>query len=209
VLIAGLAVVLVAVLLWSEFRGWRLGVWLTKPAASACFVALAVHLGAGRSSYGLWILGGLLACWLGDVLLIADRTGAFRAGIVSFLTGHLLYSVAFLQHGVRAGWVVMAALPMTAMAWAIGRPLTSRVPSPLKRAVRAYIVVISMMLALGVGAWGTSREAVFLVAPSGFYLSDLAVARDRFVRPGFINRWLGLPLYYGAQLLFAWSVTVR
>ena len=38
-----------------------------------------------------------------------------------------------------------------------------------------------------------------------FYLSDLGVARQRFVSPGLINRFVGLPLYYGAQLLFAFS----
>jgi len=36
-----------------------------------------------------------------------------------------------------------------------------------------------------------------------FWLSDLAVARDRFVRPGFVNPLVGLPLYYAAQLLLA------
>jgi hypothetical protein len=36
-----------------------------------------------------------------------------------------------------------------------------------------------------------------------FYLSDLAVARDRFVRPGLANRLVGLPLYYAGQVLLA------
>jgi len=39
-----------------------------------------------------------------------------------------------------------------------------------------------------------------------FFLSDLLVARDRFVAPGFGNRLLGLPLYYAAQLLLASAV---
>ena len=38
-----------------------------------------------------------------------------------------------------------------------------------------------------------------------FYLSDIMVARDRFVAPGFANRLVGLPLYFGGQLLLAWS----
>ena len=36
-----------------------------------------------------------------------------------------------------------------------------------------------------------------------FYVSDLFVARERFVTPGFVNKALGLPLYYGGQLLLA------
>jgi hypothetical protein len=36
-------------------------------------------------------------------------------------------------------------------------------------------------------------------------VSDLFVARDRFVQPGFVNRLLGLPLYYAAQAMLAIS----
>ena len=39
-----------------------------------------------------------------------------------------------------------------------------------------------------------------------FFLSDLAVARDRFVAKGWVNRVWGLPLYYFGQVLLATSV---
>lgn len=39
-----------------------------------------------------------------------------------------------------------------------------------------------------------------------FYLSDLAVARDRFVKSSFLNRALGLPTYYLGQLLLAFTI---
>jgi hypothetical protein len=57
-----------------------------------------------------------------------------------------------------------------------------------------------------VALWG---NGVILAAAVAFYLSDLAVARDRFVAPGFRNRLWGLPLYYGAQLLFVWTVSLE
>jgi hypothetical protein len=38
--------------------------------------------------------------------------------------------------------------------------------------------------------------------------SDVAVARDRFVAPSVGNRLWGLPLYFVAQLLLAWTVTL-
>ena len=41
-----------------------------------------------------------------------------------------------------------------------------------------------------------------------FTASDIAVVRDRFVAPGFVNRLWGLPLYYAAQLIIAWSIMV-
>ena len=43
----------------------------------------------------------------------------------------------------------------------------------------------------------------------GFYLSDLSVARDRFVVSAFVNRLWGLPLYYAAQVALGWSVHVE
>jgi uncharacterized membrane protein YhhN len=76
--------------------------------------------------------------------------------------------------------------------------------------VAAYVVVISVMV---VGAWtmlGDSslnfagRLAAFIGAVS-FYLSDLFVARDRFLKTEFTNRLIGLPLYYLGQFLLAFS----
>jgi uncharacterized membrane protein YhhN len=39
-----------------------------------------------------------------------------------------------------------------------------------------------------------------------FYVSDIFVARQRFVRTEFLNRRIGLPLYYGGQFMLAFSV---
>lgn len=208
VLIVWLLVALVALLLWCESKGWRTAAWFIKPLASAAFVAFALRMGARESVYGLWVLAALVACWLGDVLLIPAHKDSFRAGILSFLVGHIFYSVAFVVYGVDARWVVLGAVPLAGIAWFVGGLLLGRVDGSLRRPVVAYILVISGMLALGIGAWAPAREMVFLIAPTAFYLSDLAVARNRFLRPGFVNRLVGLPLYYAAQLLFAWSVTL-
>ncbi len=61
------------------------------------------------------------------------------------------------------------------------------------------------MVAAATGA--TSDGAPWPVLPGAvlFFLSDLAVARDKFVTPGFPNRAVGLPMYYAAQILFAVS----
>ncbi len=39
-----------------------------------------------------------------------------------------------------------------------------------------------------------------------FAASDLSVARQAFVAPALVNQAWGLPAYYVAQLLLAWSV---
>ena len=71
--------------------------------------------------------------------------------------------------------------------------------------VQAYFVVIGCMAALACAVSGAGGPAVVAVGAIAFAASDIAVARDRFVRPGFANRAWGLPLYYLAQVLLALS----
>jgi hypothetical protein len=44
------------------------------------------------------------------------------------------------------------------------------------------------------------------VGALGFYVSDVFVARQRFLKSEIVNRLIGLPLYYGGQFLLAFSV---
>ena len=82
-------------------------------------------------------------------------------------------------------------------------------PSPFNAAhvlpVLAYVVIITLMVALASGmSWRWGMWAAVLGALI-FYVSDIFVARERFVSPGPINGLIGLPLYYAGQLLLAWS----
>ena len=61
------------------------------------------------------------------------------------------------------------------------------------------------MAMLALGTWGAHGGAGIAAGGVAFYLSDLAVGLDRFVRRSFTYRAWGLPLYYAAQLLFAAS----
>ena len=77
--------------------------------------------------------------------------------------------------------------------------------------VVAYILVITVMAS---GAWAVlersgspfwGRGLVFAGALL-FYVSDVFVARNQFIRGEFLNRLIGLPLYYLGQFLLALSV---
>ncbi|MDR9452217.1 MAG: lysoplasmalogenase family protein, partial [Acidimicrobiia bacterium] len=72
--------------------------------------------------------------------------------------------------------------------------------------VVAYVVIISAMVATAVGATSAGAPGLVVVGAIAFFISDLAVARDRFVAPGFGNRVWGLPLYYLGQILLAGSI---
>jgi len=203
--IAGVAVFLAALLL-ADWRRWRAGIWIAKPLASAGLFALAVTAGAADSAYGRWILAGLALSFGGDVLLIPHAAVAFRSGLVSFLMGHVAYAVGFAVLGLDLRVAGAVALPVAVVAFVALRWLGPHVSGPMVFAVRAYVVAISVMVVLSAGASAHAGDLRILAGATLFFVSDLAVARDRFVSPGFGNRLWGLPLYFGGQVLLALSV---
>jgi uncharacterized membrane protein YhhN len=76
----------------------------------------------------------------------------------------------------------------------------------MKIPVIAYVVVITTMLALAIGFVSGGGPRLALIGAGLFYLSDLSVARDRFVVETFLNRLWGHPLYFIGQLFLAASV---
>jgi uncharacterized membrane protein YhhN len=202
-----LATLSVAAMLFSDQRAPKLE-WLFKPLASLCFVALALQAGALESTYGLILLGGLTLCLFGDVLLIPTGDKTFIAGLSSFLLGHLLYALAFLQLPFNQSALLISLLPVAALGIISLRWLWPQLPPKMKAPVCAYVVVICAMLLAASTCWGTTPGAWILLGAWGFAISDLSVARNQFVSPGFSNRLWGIPLYFGSQLLLAWSISV-
>jgi uncharacterized membrane protein YhhN len=182
-------------LLVAERRGSQAGKWLSKPVASAAFVAVALASGALESGYGLLLLAGLLLCLVGDILLIPEqRPAIFRAGVFAFLAGHVAYAAAFLTRPLSTIWVLIAAALLLLALWQVWRV-----------SVQAYFAVIGVMSTLACGVTGAGGPAMVAAGALAFTASDISVARDRFVRPQFLNRAWGLPLYYAAQVLLALS----
>jgi uncharacterized membrane protein YhhN len=170
---------------------------LGKLGASGSFVALAGSL-RPHDRFGLAVLAALVLSLLGDALLLSARKPAFLAGLVAFLLAHVAYVVAFAPLSRPSPLVLAANLAVTAgvVRWLWPHAGELRVP------VLAYAAVIAAMLWL---ALGVPRGAIQAGAAL-FWLSDLTVARDRFVRESFANRLVGLPLYYAGQLLLASTV---
>ena len=197
----------VGALLVAERRAKRWGVWLSKPAASLGFVALACGAPESMQGYAARMLIALVACALGDVLLIPRGDGpSFLAGLVCFGLGHALYAGAFLL--LQPQWPVtaLAAVGMLAVAIATLRWLRPHVPAPLRGAVVGYIAVIGVMVAVAAGASAETGDMRHVVGAVAFAVSDLSVARERFVHASFTNLAWGLPLYYAAQLTLAASL---
>lgn len=177
---------------------------LLKPLASAGFILTALATGVS-DTYGRWVLAGLMLSAVGDVALLGDGRPAFLAGLSAFLLAHVAYMLGFLHLGPSLPAVMIAGGVLTVAAVFVGRWLIPHVPHALRRPVIVYVVIISAMTTAAAGL--ASSQTVLI--PAGailFYLSDLAVARNRFVAPGWINRIWGLPTYYAGQVLLALSV---
>lgn len=200
--VAATALAVVAFVL-AEWRGSSAGRWIAKPLAAAGFVAVALSVGAMRSDWGRLVVAGLVLGAIGDVLLLPRSPVAFTAGLGSFLLGHLAYAAAFIERGVSPGWLLASASLFVAPALASWAWLRDHLPGPMRTPVRAYVAVISAMVACAFGTWGYAGNADLLAGALLFAASDLSVARDRFVAPGLANRLWGAPAYFAGQVLIA------
>lgn len=190
----GSVAVLLAIHLAAAARGARVARAVGKIGASATFVALALALGV-EGGFERGVLAGLVLSALGDALLLSARRPAFLGGLVAFLLAHVAYAGAFCSVSRPSPWVGLVVFAVTGAVLRWLWPGLGEMRAP----VIAYCAAIAAMLWLALGVDRAEVRSGALL----FYLSDLLVARDRFVRPGLANRVVGLPLYYAGQLLLA------
>jgi uncharacterized membrane protein YhhN len=81
----------------------------------------------------------------------------------------------------------------------------------MKIPVIFYILVITAMVVsacstLAAGELALSGRMLVFSGALSFYVSDVFVARQRFLKTEFRNRLIGLPLYYSGQFMLAFSV---
>jgi uncharacterized membrane protein YhhN len=180
------------------------GVGITKTAASLLFLTAGILCAVHSQQGGRLLLLGLVLCVLGDIFLISQKRMLFLLGLTSFLLAHLLYCCAFIAMNGNLYHTVIAAPMVFGAGIVIARKLLPHMDAKMKKPVIAYLITICVMVALAFSM--TLKGGLHLVAAAVlFMISDVFTARDRFMKPSFHNRLLGLPLYYGAQLIFACS----
>ena len=203
-------IVFLAALLAANYAGYAVAAGLAKTGASTCFIMVAVTCGAFASRYGKLIFAGLVLSWFGDVFLIGQAEVLFLAGLVSFLLGHVAYACAFVAHGIRRRWAGVSLVALLPVVFFVLRWLLPHVEGEMKGPVLAYIFVITLMVVFSWGARGKGAHHSIPIGAMLFFLSDIAVSRNRFVVPESMDWLWGLPLYYAGQLFLAYSVaTIR
>ena len=192
-LIIGTAAGLLAGLLYCEKNERQTAKLAVKPALSALFIVAILIQSRPVPTYFLFLFIGMLFCLAGDVFLALPQAGMFFRGLVSFLVGHLFYVTAF---GCTAGsnqWTL------------IGAVISVMASGGVYLWLRPHLAVGAWSMA-GADRLGLTGRLLACAGALSFYISDVFVARQRFVKSGFFNRLIGLPLYYGGQFMLAFSV---
>jgi len=193
----------------ATWRNVRSAAVLAKIAASTSFVVLAVVNRAAETAYGRAILAALIFSWLGDVFLLSRHPTFLLAGIASFLIAHIAFSGAFALQPISLAAFAIGLMATGLLSVLIVMWLWKYLDGFFRFAVPFYILAIMAMLSLAMAASVVSLPQTVGIAALAFAVSDISVARDRFVERDVLNKAWGLPLYYLAQLLFAVSVTGR
>ena len=199
ILITGIVVI---DLVLAEFHKERGLVKLFKPLASTCLLIVALDAGALRSVGGWVILAGLTFSWLGDVFLLSKERRWFFAGLLSFLLAHVAYIVSFFVRGVELSYFVGVLPGLMVAAYLVFKWIKPKLDG-LEKPVILYMAVISTMVAAAVGNLDTLNGPGLFFGAFLFYVSDVCVARERFVESSFVNKAIGLPTYYAGQLFIA------
>jgi uncharacterized membrane protein YhhN len=155
------------------------------------------------------VLAGLLASWLGDLFLLKGAEPSFFiAGLLSFLTTHILYIIYFRQYkpSLDQTWFwkhpilsfLVAAYGIAYYAFLLEKLGSMVIP------VAIYCLVITIMLLQAMACQETVPGSVYRLFVWGaalFVLSDSILAFNKFYQP---LPWSGVAIMatYGiAQLL--------
>jgi len=198
----------VLALLVAERREDRRAQFFFKPLAALGFILLALQCGAIESTYGQIIFGALVMCALGDVLLLARKSETlFLFGMLAFAFGHIFLILAFLPlHDFSwIGFAIGAPITLCLVIYSLHH-LRPEIPKVHQPSVDGYSFVIVMMV--GVAFAYMFQKPIVILGALMFAVSDMFVARDRFVKRDPKNALAITPFYFGAQALFALSVSI-
>lgn len=207
-----MAKVFAAITVLGAFTMVALGLWgpggygiYPKMIAATAFIGVAIAQGGHAWNYGRVIIAGLVLSWFGDLFLALGGDQYFLFGLVSFLSAHVMYCIAFGVRGINWRWSGLALVPVAAMAIGVTMWITPHVGADMIWPVRVYTVVISTMVVLAFGARGAGGPLSILIGAILFWLSDISVASGQFDVTDFPNYIWGLPAYFIGQIFLAWS----
>jgi len=152
----------------------------------------------------LALLSALTLSAVGDLLLVWKNNIGFLFGLLAFFAAHVCYIVAFYFTGIDINRLNSSAWPVMVACLAIAIWL---LPSVRGKERGLFVPVVAYLGVITVMVWTAfaTEHADFYVCAVLFFVSDLGVAREKFIKKAFVND-ASVILYYAAQLIFAYSL---
>ncbi|MGB5435439.1 MAG: lysoplasmalogenase [Maribacter sp.] len=192
---------------------WR---HFTKPLILGALIAFFASNGRslGKGTYILTLLA-LIFSWFGDVFLMYESISSkyFVAGLVSFLTAHVLYSILFFKVGKsslnKAFWAVLILLLI------YGAFLFTWIQDglgALKIPVIFYITIILLMALLAFGRKGkvpTHSFTLVFIGALFFIVSDSVLAINKFLTEVPYSHIIIMGTYATAQFMITKGILIQ
>ncbi len=157
-----------------------------------------------KNRYNYLIIIGLLLSLVGDVLL-SKAVDQFLFGLISFLTAHLVYILAFLKKSKRLA--LLESIPFYAYGAILFYFLQPHL-GDMRIPVLVYVVVITTMLWRSFVQRNNGKLAKYAFIGAVFFtLSDSMIAIYRFYEAFPFDRELTIATYWIAQYLIFLSTT--
>ncbi len=156
---------------------------------------------------------GLLASWVGDILLINNGDVWFILGMIAFMATHIIYATIFYRiHRLRlykSQEAFIAAIILFIVCYYLFRFLnTNSSFEPFKIPIILYMIVISIMAIMAVNILGTGsrkQNAINYFIPGAvlFIISDATLSVQKFVFPdeNFLSVIIMLSYGYAQSLI--------
>jgi uncharacterized membrane protein YhhN len=180
-----------------------------KPQILFCLTGFYVASTHQRSAVFIW---ALVFCWLGDSLLLFQEQNElyFIGGLLAFLTGHLLYILAYRQfqsagnsNGLSITKKIRFSFPIILAGTGLIAILFPAL-GPLTIPVIVYALVLMLMVMMALFRYGrTSAESFWMIFGGAilFMISDSALALNKFYAPFHYSGPIIMMTYISAQYL--------
>lgn len=147
----------------------------------------------------LLLSAALLACFLGDVLLMPKGTGWFVAGGLSFFAGHIMLSVIFAGRADLSHLPLWALIPAAAIYLAAAYAVISRCrkDTPIPMLIPMFLYLLCNLatnlfalawLVASPGIWQATAyagAAMFFISDCALFLLRFEKERERFFKTNF------------------------
>lgn len=155
--------------------------YVSKPVATAAFLATVIALDVGHDASWGWRMAALVFCILGDVFLMLPKN-LFVPGLASFAVAQVMFTISFAMGDTSATRWIIAAIVAIPVALVLAKRFVGAIRrsghSELVVPVSVYVMVITSMAVAAVA----SGSVVAVAGATIFMLSDALIAETRFVK---------------------------